>query len=84
MNLLRNRNHDWENYKTPDEGLYWPQWQVIPSFAKIDGVLDSLSLEYFSNNIKIALTTLQGHVNKKKPRILLHSSNSLIEGTPMI
>ena len=80
MNLLRNRNHDWENYKTPDEGLYWPQWQVIPSFAKIDGALDSLSLEYYTDNIKIALTALQGQINKKKPRIILHSTNSLIEG----
>ncbi|MBE6731237.1 MAG: hypothetical protein E7564_06075 [Ruminococcaceae bacterium] len=81
MNLLKNRNHDYENYKTPAEGLYWPEWQAIPSFAKIEGELDALNLEIYSNNVKIALTALQGQVNKVKPKIILFSSNALIEGT---
>ena len=81
MNLLKNRNHDWVNYKTPSEGLYWPDWQAIPSFSKIEGELDALNLEIYANNVKIALTALQGQVNKIKPKIILFSSNALIEGT---
>lgn len=81
MNLLKNRNHDWVNYKTPAEGLYWPDWQAIPSFSKIEGELDALNLEIYQNNVKIALTSLQGQVNKTKPRIMLFSPNALIEGT---
>ena len=80
MNLLKNRNHDWVNYKTPEEGLFWPEWQVIPSFAPADEALDTLELQLYSDSIKIMLTSLQGQINKKKPRIFLYSHNAEIEG----
>lgn len=52
----------------PGGGLHWPRRQLLPSFAR-PGRLDVAYLEDLSGDDQLTLTTLQGIVNRRRPRI---------------
>ncbi len=78
--MLQNKYIGWAHYKTVKDGIYWPDTQAIPSFSKIEGELDAITLGCFSDDVKITLSALQGIVNRKKTRIYLNGTNGPQEG----
>ena len=79
--MLPNKHTDWAHYKTVTEGMYWPDGQVLPSFSRIDGELDAITLGCYNDDVKVTLAGLQGMVNRKKTRIYLNGTNGRQEGS---
>ena len=69
--MLPNKHTDWAHYETITEGMYWPDGQVLPSFSRIDGELDAITLGCYDDDVKVTLAGLQGMVNRGKTRIYL-------------
>jgi len=57
--------------QSPKHGMRWPEGQVFPQFAQPAGKLDALFFDdkALEPGEVVMLTTLQGIVNKEKPRI---------------
>ena len=79
--MLPNKHTDWAHYKTVTEGMYWPDGQVLPSFSRIDGELDAITLGCYNDDVKVTLAGLQGMVNRGKTRIYLNGTNGRQEGS---
>lgn len=56
---------------TPNEGLSWPRGQALPIFATPVRGLDVIGVRDLSKDEQITFSSLQGHVNRKQPRIYL-------------
>jgi hypothetical protein len=56
-----------------EQGLLWPAGQALPQFSQPAGVLDGLDMRALSlsSSEKAIYASLQGLVNKQKPRIIL-------------
>ncbi len=63
-----------------EEGIYWPDDQMLPWFAQPASAVDAVFREQFDSEEMLTVTALQGIVNKTKPRLLVLSSNEE-EGT---
>ena len=59
-----------------EEGINWPDGQVMPTFATPEKEIDTFSLSGYSTDEQLLLVTLQGLINVKKPRILLYDTAS--------
>lgn len=53
------------------EGMAWPDGQVVPTMATPVETLDAVKITQLTDAEKVAFSVLQGHVNKKQPRIYL-------------
>lgn len=53
--------------------LKWPQNQALPTFNKVDR-LDVANVYEESGDIKLLLTTLEGVINREKPRIYIQQN----------
>jgi hypothetical protein len=71
-----NKNIGWELPETPQSGIAWPEGQAIPHFTRPASVLDGLAVDgkSLSSSEKLMFSTLQGLVNKTKPRIFLYDT----------
>ncbi len=76
MKTLQNHQPEWSHYRTVSEGISWPDHQIFPSFASLDTPLDTITLSFLSDDMKTTLAALQGHVNRKKPRIFLNGTHA--------
>ena len=75
-----NKHKDWNRYEVFSDGMKWPKGQALPSFSKIDGVMDSFSLAGLSHSSCTMLCALQGLVNKTKIRLFLDGVKAYEEG----
>lgn len=66
-----NKYHSYPHVKDVSEGIYWPEKQALPAFAEPAEILDSVWLGDLEAGEKLLFTTLEGLINKKKPRIFL-------------
>ncbi len=57
----------------PERGLCWPEGQVIPHFSTPSSLLDGLDMDKaeLPDEERVMFTSLQGLVNKEKPRMFL-------------
>ena len=57
----------------PESGLFWPEGQAIPHFATPSSPLDGLDLDkaQLPDEERVMFTSLQGLVNREKPRLFL-------------
>ena len=53
------------------EGMAWPDGQVVPTMATPAETLDAVKVSLLTDSEKVAYSVLQGHVNKKQPRLYL-------------
>ncbi|WP_231597443.1 GxGYxYP domain-containing protein [Bacillus sp. SA1-12] len=58
-----------------NSSVKWPKHQELPTFAKVKH-LDVANVHEESGDIKILLATLQGIVNKEKPRIYVQQNEA--------
>jgi putative glycoside hydrolase with GxGYxYP motif/F5/8 type C domain-containing protein/GxGYxY motif-containing protein len=58
------------------EGIAWPKGQALPTFATPAPVLDCIEVQALTGDEQITFSALQGHVNRKKPRIYLLDSRA--------
>lgn len=70
---IQNMHIGYTQYPSPDQGMLWPAGQALPQFAQTAGVLDGLDMRALSlsPSEKAIYASLQGLVNKTKPRIIL-------------
>ncbi len=72
-----NPNHfkGWTKVEVPTTGFVWPEGQAFPQFAAPADTLDAIYYDEppMTNSEVIMLTTLQGIVNKVKPRLFFLS-----------
>ena len=73
-----NSNHftPWAKVEAPDTGIVWPDGQAFPQFAAPADTLDAVYYDVppLSHSELLMLTTLQGIVNKVKPRLFFLSA----------
>ncbi|MGM9743062.1 MAG: discoidin domain-containing protein [Candidatus Cryptobacteroides sp.] len=71
-----NKYVQWKHYQVPETGILWPSGQILPSFASISDSLDAIFTDRpaLTETECVMLATLQGTVNRTKPRIILFSS----------
>lgn len=69
----KNKHLTWIPYTTVTKGMSWPEGQALPQFASIADTLDCLDMikTSMSPSEKAMFASLQGLVNKTKPRVLL-------------
>lgn len=69
----QNKHIDYTMAPTPEQGILWPDGQALPQFALPAGVLYGLDMRAaaLSPSEKAIYSSLQGLVNKNKPRIIL-------------
>src|SRR5665647_134342 len=69
----RNKHLAWTPYSTFTKGNSWPEGQALPQFASPADTLDGLDMlkNGLSPSEKAMFASLQGLVNKTKPRIIL-------------
>lgn len=65
---------------TVEEGISWPDGQILPWFAEPAATLESVMREQFESDELLSVVALQGIVNKTKPRLLVLSETEE-EGT---
>ncbi len=61
---------------TINGGTSWPKGQALPRFATPAATLDTIEVQALSKDEQITFSALQGHVNKKQPRIYLLDARS--------
>ena len=68
-----NKHLAWTSYSVVTKGMSWPEGQALPQFASIADTLDCLDMikTSMSPSEKAMFASLQGLVNKIKPRIIL-------------
>lgn len=68
-----NKHLAWSPYTVVTKGMAWPEGQALPQFASIADTLDGLDMANagMSPSEKAMFASLQGLVNKVKPRIIL-------------
>lgn len=71
-----NKFIQWDKAEQPQEGIVWPKGQAIPQFAAIADTVDAIIIDRppMSNSDVLMLTTLQGIINKTKPRVMLFNT----------
>jgi len=64
----------WAVYETPSSGLFWPEGQALPHFARPADTLDGLSIAEgtMPPEERVMFASLQGLVNRVKPRVFLY------------
>ena len=69
----KNKHLTWSPYTMVTKGMSWPEGQALPQFASIADTLDGLDMvkNGMSPSEKAMFASLQGLVNKIKPRIIL-------------
>ena len=69
----KNKHLAWSPYTMVTKGMSWPEGQALPQFASIADTLDGLDMvkNGMSPSEKAMFASLQGLVNKIKPRIIL-------------
>lgn len=60
-----------------DTGLTWPEGQAMPSTAPLASEIDRVGINGLTNDQLTTLVTLQGLVNREKPRILLNVDDNI-------
>ncbi len=62
-----------ESIKTPEKGIYWPEGQAFPHFARPAEPLDAISVKLgdMTDTEKITFAVFQGLINRNTPRVLL-------------
>lgn len=71
----------YDNYIIPNgesvmnNGTAWPDGQALPTFSTPANTIDAVRIAYYSNAEQLAITALQGIVNKTRPRIFLYDNN---------
>ena len=72
-----NKFESWPVCETLDRGMFWPEHQVVPRFADPADTLDAMFVdkEGRDGDELITLATLQGIVNREKPRIFFLKEN---------
>lgn len=62
-----------------DNGITWPKGQALPTMAPVSKQIDLVFVDSlgFSNDRLAMLATLQGLVNREKPRILLQGADDI-------
>ena len=58
------------------DGISWPLGQVLPTFLPPEGTLDAVQMKENDRADITLLVTLQGIVNRKKPRIILFGNSN--------
>jgi hypothetical protein len=61
--------------QSPD-GLTWPEGQVLPHFAPPAEILDAIDVRDLTRDEQLTFSALQGHVNRRQPRVALLSRRS--------
>lgn len=70
-----------ENSKVITNGILWPQGQQLPSFGTPADTLELVDIRENTDTMyRSAMTSLQGLVNKKQPRILCAEATEEAEG----
>lgn len=69
----KNKHLAWTPYVKLTKGISWPEGQALPQFATLSDTLDGLDMikSGLSSSEKAMFASLQGLVNKTKPRIIL-------------
>ncbi len=69
----QNKHREYTLLPSPEKGILWPAGQAIPHFAQPAGILDGLDMRAvaLSPSEKAIYASLQGLVNRNKPRIIL-------------
>lgn len=70
-----NKFVQWERPQIQQNGMVWPNGQIVPQFAELADTLDAMYIDRppLTSGDVLMLTTLQGAVNRIKPRIMLFS-----------
>jgi len=55
-----------------EDGISWPEGQALPTFANVSGKIDAVDMTAKSKDIKTMVSSLQGIINKKSPRVYLY------------
>ena len=74
-----NKTNNYAGYNVgqqKENGMDWPEGQVLPTMAKIAETLDSIRVSHLTNSEMITFSYLQGLVNKEKPRMFLYPSTA--------
>lgn len=72
----RNRYRAFPAVKNIAEGISWPEGQALPVFATPAAEVDAIEVQSLSKDEQLAFSALQGHVNRKQPRIYLLNARS--------
>ncbi len=69
----QNKHREYTLLPSPEKGILWPEGQAIPHFAQPAEILDGLDMRTasLSPTEKAIYASLQGLVNRNKPRIIL-------------
>ena len=59
-----------------EEGISWPEGQAIPWFATPEKTLDVIMRGQIADDERLTVLSLQGIVNKTKPRLLIPEDNA--------
>ena len=70
-----NRYRDIIEEERNETGLTWPEGQAMPSMAYPVENVDAINVTGKTNNVRSMLASLQGIINREKPRIYLYSQN---------
>ena len=67
-----NKFVQWDKCNIPETGMEWPEGSIIPQFAEMADTLDAVFTDApgMSRSKVLMLTTLQGNINKTRPRIM--------------
>ena len=79
---MGNRKNNYKGYKRTknlESGYSWPEDQVVPIFSIPAKVLDSIEEKYLAPDERLTFSTVQGHVNKEKNRVLIAEDRRWIE-----
>ncbi len=72
----------WAKPQTVEQGMYWPEGQALPWFAAPSDPIDSITVTYVSDTTLSMLATMQGVINRVKPRIYLNGIKAQMEEGP--
>jgi len=79
-----NKYKDIEYTKINSEGITWPKGQALPSFAPFAKNIDAIDVRSKGSATRSMVSTFAGIINRKQPRILLHTVEGEREKWPEI
>lgn len=72
----KNRFRPFPPVEVPEEGISWPEGQALPVFATPMPEIDAIEVQSLNKDEQLTFSALQGHVNRKRPRIWLLDARS--------
>ena len=74
LNLYKNQYVGYSDVNSITSGMQWPKDQIFPIFSPPAATMDIIHRKYLEFDERVTFATLQGLVNKVKPRIAIPES----------